>query len=64
MIEPTEKDTNRRVIYKKDWMTPKDWEYGFITSFNDTLVHVRYGVDTGSKGTYREDLYWEFERKK
>jgi len=43
-------------------MTPKDWEYGIITSFNDSFVHVRYGVDTGSKATSRGDLYWDFER--
>lgn len=60
MINPTEKDIGtRRVIYKKDWMTPKQWEYGFITGFNDHYVFVRYGTDLGSKATRREDLYWD-----
>ena len=61
MIEPTEKDIGRRVIYKQKWMTQNDWEYGIITSYNDTFVHVCYGCDTGFKSTYRKDLFWDFE---
>jgi hypothetical protein len=60
MIEPVERDIgNRRVIYKKEWMTPKDWDYGIITSFNQLYVFVRYGHDTTSKATKREDLFWD-----
>lgn len=59
MIDPTEADIQtRRVYYKKDWMKPTDYEYGFITGFSDKFVFVRYGVQTTSKSTRREDLYW------
>jgi len=58
MIEPTKNDIGRKVIFKQDWMNPKDYEYGLITSFNNTYVHVRYGTDTGSKPTDRENLFW------
>jgi len=63
LIEPTEKDIGRRVIYKQNWMERDDWEYGIITSFNDTFVHVRYGYDTHSKPTSRKDLDWYFDRE-
>ena len=58
MIEPTKHDIGRKVYFKQEWMETKDWEYGLITSFNDNYVFVRYGTDTGSKSTYRKDLYW------
>jgi hypothetical protein len=58
MIEPTEKDVGRLVVYKKPWMEHKDVEQGVITSFNDSFVFVRYGSDTHSKATYRKDLEW------
>ena len=65
MIEPTLDDINkRRVIYKQQWMTSKDWEYGFITSFNDSYVFVRYGNELHSKATKRENLYWDVEKVK
>ncbi len=59
MIEPIPEDIGRRVIYKKDWMKPENYERGFITSFNLLYVNVRYGNDTISKGTYRKDLIWD-----
>jgi len=58
MIEPTDADLGKHVIYKRDWMQPKDWEHGVITSFNEKFVFVRYGTGTISKATRREDLYW------
>jgi len=58
LIKVTEKDVGRTVIYKKEWMTPRHWEYGVITSFNDSYVFVRYGADTHSKATRRQDLYY------
>ena len=57
MINPTEKDIGRKVYYKRDWMRPEDYDYGVITSFNDTYVFVRYCNQTHSKSTRREDLY-------
>jgi hypothetical protein len=36
----------------------KDIEQGFITSFNDHNVFVRYGDELRSKATYRGDLVW------
>jgi hypothetical protein len=56
MIDPKPADIGRKVVYRD----PGGWkvEEGAITSFNDTCVFVRYGADTGSKGTRREDLEW------
>jgi hypothetical protein len=63
MIEPTEKDIGtKRVIYKQNWMTPKDWEYGIITGFNASYVFVRYGTELHAKSTKRENLYWDVEK--
>jgi len=58
MIEPDERDIGRKVIYQREWMKPDDIEYGVITSFNDKYVFVKYGSDTHSKATRREDLGW------
>ena len=60
MIEPTDKDMGRPVIY-----TPGhgQQERGVITGFNDHAVFARYGADINSKGTYRRDLAWEHQRK-
>lgn len=57
MISPTEKDIGRQVIYNNP---PSDKEYGYITSFNDKYVFVRYGKGSTSQATSREDLYWAF----
>jgi len=60
LINPTGKDIHtRRVYYKKDWMQPGQYEYGFITGFNAKYVFVRYGSNTQSQSTRREDLYWD-----
>ena len=55
MIEPTERDIGRMVIYRSDPFNPP--EEGVITSFNDTCVFVRYRSLT-SQATSREDLEW------
>lgn len=52
MINPTEKDIGRSVIYRRDG------DEGVITSFNDHMVFVRYGGAQGSMATRREDLNW------
>ena len=60
MINPTEYDIGRKVIYKPmhaDDFEPPDCEEGIITSFNDRFVFVRYHGIT-SAGTRRKDLFW------
>jgi hypothetical protein len=54
MIDPKPADIGRKVVYRD----PGGWKVdeGVISSFNDTCVFVRYGTDTGWKGTRREDL--------
>lgn len=59
MIEPTEADIGKTVYYKKDWMKPKQYESGVITSLNISYVFVRYGTELQAKSTRREDLYWD-----
>lgn len=54
MIEPTEKDIGRKVVYYGCKA-----EEGVITSFNDSYIFVRYGSDIHSKATNREDLEYE-----
>ena len=56
MIDPTEKDIGRGVVFKRPFC---ETESGVITSFNEMVVFVRYGSDRNSKATYREDLYFE-----
>ncbi len=56
MINPGALDIGRVVIYRMAHTGEE--EEGVITSFNDYCVFVRYGRDTGSKGTRREDLNW------
>ncbi len=55
MITPKEKDIGRNVTYIPEY---NGKEFGIITSFNDVNVFVRYGSDTYSKATRREDLRW------
>ncbi len=62
MIDPTEKDIGRNVTYipghaRGDWGHP-DCEHGFITSYNDHCVFVRYGMGSTSAATNRDDLRW------
>lgn len=52
MINPTENDIGRSVIYRGDG------DEGVITSFNAHLVFVRYGGSQRSMGTFRQDLDW------
>ncbi len=62
MLEVTEDDIGRFVIYipghAKGDRNHKDCERGFITSFNDHSVFVRYGLGSTSAGTGRQDLEW------
>ncbi|SIO65351.1 hypothetical protein SAMN05443247_10544 [Bradyrhizobium erythrophlei] len=58
MIEPTEDDIGRGVVYTGNRYPGGRLEEGVITSFNDHRVFVRYGSDKGSKSTSREDLEW------
>lgn len=56
MIDPTEEDVGRKVVYRD--RSGSKVEEGVITSFNATFVFVRYGSQTTSAGTRREDLEW------
>ncbi len=57
MILPDQTDVGRKVVYSPRGVIGRQ-EEGVITSYNDHCVFVRYGSDTGSKGTAREDLDW------
>lgn len=60
MINPTEKDIGRTVIYQSShWADNNSPETGIITSFNEHVVHVRYGSDKQSKATLKWDLTYE-----
>ena len=56
MIDPTQDDIGRKVIYTGNYGGPL--EEGVITSFNDAYVFVRYGAKYGSEATSRSDLEW------
>jgi hypothetical protein len=58
MIEPTEEDIGRAVVYTGNRYPGGKMKEGVVTSFNDFRVFVRYGSDKGSKSTAREDLEW------
>jgi hypothetical protein len=58
MIEPTEDDIGRAVVFTGNRYPGGKLEEGVITSFNNYVVFVRYGTDKGSKGTSRADLEW------
>lgn len=60
MIEPTQTDIGRSVIYR-DFGGRGKIEEGVITSFNDHYVFVRYCGET-SAATSREDLEWSHRR--
>jgi hypothetical protein len=55
MITVTEQDIGRQVVY-----CPRHGalEVGVITSFNERFVFVRYGDETTSQPTSRQDLEW------
>lgn len=60
MIAPTQADVGRVVIYRPAWQRYRKLpgEEGIITSLNEAYVFVRYGEDTTSKATRRDDLEW------
>ncbi len=58
MIEPTEHDIGRAVVYTGNRYPGGKLEQGIITSYHDHAVFVRYGADKGSKATARADLEW------
>lgn len=55
--EGTERE-GRRVVYSP---RPGVSEPGTVVSWNDQYVFVRFDGDTGAKGCYRRNLYWESE---
>lgn len=59
MIEPTEADIGRKVIYTGNRFPGGKPEYGVITHFTTHTVFVRYGGDRYAKGTNRLDLEWD-----
>ena len=63
MIKPTQADIGRTVLYTGNRYRGGKIEPGVITSFNEHAVFVRYGADTGSKATSREDLEWADTRE-
>jgi hypothetical protein len=60
MIEPTDTDIGRLVIYHT--AHNGHGERGVITSFNERFVFVRYGTQSQSKATIRQDLEWADDR--
>lgn len=60
MIDPTDADVGRAVVYTGNRYPGGVPEEGVITSFNAHAVFVRYGSDKHSKGTNRADLEWAF----
>jgi hypothetical protein len=59
MIEPTEADIGRSVLYTGNRFVGGKTERGVITGFNHWTVFVRYGSDAHAKATGRENLEWE-----
>lgn len=57
MIDATEKDIGRTVIYRP---LPGLVEDGIITSIGVQFIFVRYRGDNHSKATRAEDLTWGF----
>lgn len=58
MIEPTESDVGRLVVYTGNRYPGGKLEEGVIISFNAYNVFVIYRGDFRSKGTSRSDLEW------
>jgi hypothetical protein len=63
MIEPTEADIGRTVLYTGNRFVGGKTERGVITGFNHWTVFVRYGADAQAMATSREDLEWESMKK-
>jgi hypothetical protein len=59
VIEPTDADIGRTVLYTGNRFVGGKVERGVITGFNHWTVFVRYGSDAHAKATSREDLEWE-----
>jgi hypothetical protein len=59
MIDPSQADIGKRVVYTGNRYPGGQPEVGVITSFNAHCVFVRYGDDKHSKGTSRQDLEWQ-----
>lgn len=58
-INPTPRDIGRKVIYRERGDFPgRKIEEGVITSYNDSVVFVRYGTSATSAATDRADLDW------
>ena len=60
MIEPTEKDIGRAVVYDPGY-PEAELQDGVITSYNEHTVFVRYANQhpgANGQGTNREDLHW------
>lgn len=62
MIEPTESDVGRRVVYRPRFAGAVS-EEGVVTSFNERYVFVRYGTQSTSAATLREELEWTNPRR-
>jgi hypothetical protein len=62
MIDPTEADIGRSVLYRRSPRHIEPEDRGVITSFNSSYVFVRYGDDFNSRATRREDLDWTSPR--
>jgi hypothetical protein len=58
VIDPTDKDIGRAVVYIGNRYPGGMPEEGVITSCNAAAVFVRYGADKTSKATSRADLEW------
>jgi hypothetical protein len=56
MIDPTEKDVGRRVVYTSNHGVK---EHGVITSVRVLSIFVRYDGETQSKATAPADMEWE-----
>jgi len=62
VLNPTEADIGREVVYTGNRYPGGRLEYGVITSFNDSCVFVRYDGKRHTQATSREDLEWDGEQ--
>ncbi len=59
MIEPTDGDVGRKVIYRERGIhADRIIEEGVIIAYNDSYVFVRYEDQVTPKATDRRDLEW------
>jgi len=59
MIQPTQADIGRHVIYRERGDFPgRKVEEGVLTSFNNRVAFVRYGIGYTSAATDFADLEW------